>query len=514
MKKTIIFSILAAAAFMVSSCSKELEPVQAQNQGECITVAQADVDDFIFGFDTKTAISNTGTFTWAKNDALGVWPTPVPDEPASQVQFKTTAGGAKSATFSGSGWGLLYNRKYYAYFPYKAAAQQDLVEGTYSLSQTQSANDNTSHLGANDVMYSSATAPEEGNLAHFQFHHLGSLLKLVITVPEESKSNKFTQVELKTAEPLFTQGYSFNPTSDEPVMTATSQADTYTLKLGSSGSGFVPVEGELTVWFHLAPVDLSGKEITVTAYDNYGVYSGTLQGAGFKSGHARKCSVTVAAATVDPKDLLVDMGLPSGILWAKSNLTIGGLPLDESVLGDYYGWGELEPYYSTCTVNGETLTATWKSGYSSGYVQGNYNKNSTISGTYTSDGALLTLEDDAAYKALGEGWRIPSIAQFDELAANCSFATATVNGVSGIMATSNRNGNTLFFPANGYVDGNSKVSGYVSGSIGPRFWLADCKSADQAYQQLINMSSDNKLDHDTPKNKWRGTPIRPIYIPE
>jgi len=514
MKKTIIFSILAATAFMVSSCSKDLDPVQAQNQGECITVAQADVDDFIFGFDTKTAISNTGTFTWAKNDALGVWPTPVPDEPASQVQFKTTAGGAKSATFSGSGWGLLYNRKYYAYFPYKAAAQQDLVEGTYSLSQTQTANDNTSHLGANDVMYSSATAPEEGNQAHFQFHHFGSLLKLVITVPEESQSNKFTQVELKTAEPLFTQGYSFNPTSDEPVMTATSQADTYTLKLGSSGSGFVPVEGELTVWFHLAPVDLTGKEITVTAYDNYGVYSGTLQGADFKSGHARKCSVTVAAATVDPKDLLVDMGLPSGILWAKSNLTIGGLPLDEAALGDYYGWGELEPYYSTCTVNGETLTATWKSGYSSGYVQGNYNKDGTIRGTYTTDGALLTLEDDAAYKTLGEGWRIPSIAQFDELAANCSFATATVNGVSGIMATSNRNGNTLFFPANGYVDGNSKVSGYVSGSIGPRFWLADCKSADQAYQQLINMSSNNKLDHDTPKNKWRGTPIRPIYIPE
>ena len=514
MKKTRIFSILAATAFIVCSCSTDKDMVPADNQGECITVAQADVDDFVFGTDTRTTISNTGTFTWTKNDAIGVWPTLVPDEPASQVQFKTTAGGASTATFSGSGWGLLYNRKYFAYFPYKAAAQQDLVSGTYSLSQTQTANDNTAHLGANDVMYSSATAPEEGNLAHFQFHHFGSLLKLVITVPEESKNNVFTQVELETAQPMFTQGYSFNPTADDPVITATSQADTYTLKLGSSGKGFAPVDGKLTVWFHLAPVDLSGQEIKVTALDNYGKYSGALQGADFQSGHARMCEVSVATEAMDAKDLLVDMGLPSGILWAKSNMGRSGLSIDETALGDYYGWGELEPYYTACTVSGETLSATWRDGFGSGYVQSSYNKNSTISGTYTTDGALLSLEDDAAYKTLGEGWRIPSIAQFEELAANCSFATATVNGVSGIMATSSKNGNTLFFPANGYVDGNSKVSGYVSGSIGPRFWLADCYSETQAYQQLINMSSSNKLDHDTPKNKWRGTPLRPIYVPQ
>lgn len=510
MKKTIIFSILAATAFMVSSCSKELEPVQAENQGECITVAQADVDDFIFGLDTKTTISNTGTFTWAKNDAIGVWPTLVPDELASQVKFTTSTGGAQSATFSGSGWGLLYNRKYYAYFPYKAAAQQDLVEGTYSLSQTQSANNNTSHLGANDVMYSSATAPEEGNQAHFQFHHLGSLLKLVITVPEESKSNKFTQVELKTAEPLFTQGYSFNPTADEPVLTATSKADTYTLKLGSSGSGFLPVEGELTVWFHLAPVDLSGKEITVTVYDNYGKYSGTLQGVDFKSGHARKCSVAVAAAAADLEELLVDLGLPSGILWAKSNLTVGGLPLDETMLGDYYAWGETEPYYTSLKVNGEgNITVTWKSGYD-GYTQNSYNKN-TSRGTYTSNGAILSLEDDAAHVTLGDKWRIPTLDELLELGQNCNIESATRNGVSGVTFTSKTNGNSIFLPLNGYINGTT-FKGYTSNSPGSRFWTSSCVSATTATQQYCASSSPS-LNYDQPKDKWRGTPIRPVYDP-
>lgn len=510
MKKTIILSILAATAFMISSCSKELETVQTENQGECITVAQADVDDFIFGMDTRTVISNTGTFTWTKNDAIGVWPTPVPGEPASQVQFKTTTGGAQSATFSGSGWGLLYNRMYYAYYPYKAAAQQDMVSGTYSLSQTQTANNNTAHLGANDVMYSSATAPEEGNLAHFQFHHLGSLLKLVITVPEESTGNIFTQVDLKTDEPLFTQGYSFNPTDDEPVLTATSQADTYTLKLGSGGSGFVPVEGELTVWFHLAPVDLTGKDITVTVYDNYGKYSGTLQGAAFKSGHARNGQVSVTAVAADLKDLMVDLGLPSGILWAKSNLTTGGLPLDGTVLGDYYAWGETEPYYSSLKVNGEgDITVTWKSGYD-GYTQNSYNIN-TKRGTYTSNGDILSLDDDAAHVVLGDKWRIPTLDELLELGQNCNMASATLNGVSGVTFTSKTNGNSIFLPLNGYINGTT-FKGYTSNSPGARFWTSSCVSATTATQQYCASSSPS-LNYDQPKDKWRGTPIRPVYDP-
>lgn len=510
MKKTSIFSILVATVFVVCSCSGDRDFAPAEVQGECIRVAQAEVDQFIFGKDTKTVISNTGTFTWTKNDAIGVWPELVPDEPASQVQFKTSTGGASSATFSGSGWGLLYNRKYYAYYPYKAAAQQDLVTGTYALTQTQTANDNTSHLGANDVMYSSATAPQEGNQAYFRFHHLGSLLKLVITVPEGSKSNKFTQVELQTAQPMFTKGYSFNPTADEPVLTATSQSDTYTLNLGSNGSGFAPVDGQLTVWFHLAAVDLTGQEIKVTVYDNYGKYSGILQGADFKGGHARRCQVTVDAVAPDLEDLMVDLGLPSGILWAKSNLTVGGLPLDETVLGDYFAWGEPQPYYSSLKVNGENnITVTWKSGYD-GYTSASYAKN-TSRGTYTA-GQKLSLADDAAHVILGDNWRMPSIDDLKELGDNCTFSQATVNGVKGVKVTSKSNSNYIFLPSNGYISGTT-FKGYTSNSPGARFWLTDCAGDGTAYQQYTAEGSP-ELNYGTAKDKWRGTPIRPVYVPE
>jgi hypothetical protein len=69
--------------------------------------------------------------------------------------------------------------------------------------------------------------------------------------------------------------------------------------------------------------------------------------------------------------------------------------------------------------------------------------------------ANLTLAEDMARQSLGAPWRMPTAAEFQELYDNCTSVWTTQNGVTGILFTSNVNGNSIFFPAAGYYDGTS-----------------------------------------------------------
>lgn len=140
----------------------------------------------------------------------------------------------------------------------------------------------------------------------------------------------------------------------------------------------------------------------------------------------------------------VDLGLPSGLLWAKCNL---GANTPEEY-GNYYAWGETQPKevynwstYRYCTVDGEgNLTTLTK-----------YNT-SSVYGTIDN---LTTLQaaDDAATAALGNGARTPTEGEWQELLNNTTVEWTTKNGVNGRKFTAD-NGNTLFLPAAGYRYGS------------------------------------------------------------
>ena len=136
----------------------------------------------------------------------------------------------------------------------------------------------------------------------------------------------------------------------------------------------------------------------------------------------------------------VDLGLPSGTLWATCNV---GASSPEGY-GNYYAWGETS---TKSTYDWDTYK----------YANGNDDKltkycNESDYGNngFTDNLTQLQSGDDAATSAWGSGWRTPSKTQWDELLENTTNKWTTQNGKKGRLFTSKKNGQTLFLPAAGY----------------------------------------------------------------
>ena len=140
----------------------------------------------------------------------------------------------------------------------------------------------------------------------------------------------------------------------------------------------------------------------------------------------------------------VDLGLPSGLLWATCNVGADN-PED---YGDYFAWGETQPKntynwstYQYCNGNYNTLT---KYCNNSSYGYNGFTDNLTT----------LLPEDDAATANWGADWRMPTEEEWEELYNNTTCVWTTQNGVNGRLFTAT-NGSSLFLPAAGYRNGSS-----------------------------------------------------------
>lgn len=135
-----------------------------------------------------------------------------------------------------------------------------------------------------------------------------------------------------------------------------------------------------------------------------------------------------------PTELVaVDLGLPSGTQWASQNL----LASNQWDLGGKFAWGETHikdsNVYSFLVDN--ALTA-YNSDERFGPVDNRF---------------ILEPEDDAATIILGDGWRMPTRWDFEELLENCTVNGTTVKGgPEGYMYvltfTSNINSKSILLP--------------------------------------------------------------------
>ena len=224
-----------------------------------------------------------------------------------------------------------------------------------------------------------------------------------------------------------------------------------------------------------------------------------IQGAALQAGLVKGgCTVTVIydgtnwnivgieglERPASQSDLWVDMGLPSGRLWAIANIDVtkqsgfaevDGKPSPFIYECTFFSWGNTEGHNPTST---SAFSYDWGTGNDGPYAQ--------------TPGAKLTanagLSFDAARAILGAPWRDPSTEDFAELFANIDFVQAdgetvidasqanklvTVNGIVGIYLKSKINGKLLFFPCVGVGFGSSWNG---RGSVGD-YWSSSLNSA-------------------------------------
>ena len=220
-------------------------------------------------------------------------------------------------------------------------------------------------------------------------------------------------------------------------------------------------------------------------------------------GFTASCAITVneSIPSISVPEA-IDMGLPSGLKWASFNL---GASAPEEY-GDYYAWGDTEPYYSCLDP------LTWKEGKVAGFGWSSYsygNNLSTLTKYVTDDRygnnddkTVLEADDDAATTNWGSTWRTPTDAEWTELMENCTWTWTNLNGVKGRLVTA-VNGNSIFLPAAGYVGSTSFIDANSQG----RYWSSSLYTSYSYYAWCVDLS-DVEMDSFL---RCYGLPIRPVY---
>ena len=170
----------------------------------------------------------------------------------------------------------------------------------------------------------------------------------------------------------------------------------------------------------------------------------------------------------------VDLGLPSGTLWADRNV---GADSPEDY-GDYFAWGE------TSTKNTyDWDTYKWCRGSSN--ILTKYCNRSSY-GTVDNK-TVLDLEDDAAYVYMGTEWRIPTFDEMEELKIKCTWTWTSQKGTKGYKVTG-PNGKSIFLPAAGCRNDSSL---YDAGSYG-YYWSASLHESNPSSAWYLSFYSSDR----------------------
>jgi len=195
-------------------------------------------------------------------------------------------------------------------------------------------------------------------------------------------------------------------------------------------------------WLTLSKTSGTGDAtVSITAGTNSSFVSREGKVTFTAGGTSYEVSVTQEAAEEHYEKIdghyYVDLGLPSGLLWATMN--VGASTAED--YGGYYAWGET-------TTKNEYNWGTYKWGNYDPITK--YNTDNAI-GTVDNK-TMLDLADDAARANWGGSWRMPTYDDWNELrdTVNCTWTLTIQNGVNGCKVTSKSNGRSLFLPAAGW----------------------------------------------------------------
>lgn len=192
----------------------------------------------------------------------------------------------------------------------------------------------------------------------------------------------------------------------------------------------------------------------------------------------------------------VDLGLPSGLLWAETNIGAAS-PADD---GAHFAWGETK-------TKAEYSWSNYK--FNDGETQHRSSRYNDADGAYS-----LSADDDAATVMWGRPCRIPSEDDYAELLDpdNCTWvwktrATSYGDRINGYEVTSLRNGNSIFLPASGGRYGESLCDRNSYGD----YWTSSRSLGGGDY--VSRLSFDDCGCVNCGSSRHNGFPIRPVACP-
>lgn len=501
--------ILAAFCGLLSACTQKNDIENESSHKEHFVTLNAGVDD---GGEEKVQtrsvfIGNGGTanFYWQKSDCIGV---AVKDsEVFSSLALEEEYAGKQSGVFSGIVSGEIGS---YAVYPYNEGHRISGNTLTYNLPssyycKSQSAvvydwlaseDDIDSYsISANPALYAAVSHAEVSATA--QFKMLGGMLCVKL---DNTPSTEFTLSII--ADHRISGDFEVDLSADTPkLITSTESVEdavTFNMNIPNGSHSFVvylPVpEGTYNFTVregHYHPGLIAERIYTSTAK------SLTINRGEIKRVTLKESSMTKDASIVIDGHRFVDLGLPSGILWADMNLGAS----NEADAGDYYAFGELESKAE--------------------YKQDNYEfyKNGGGYSKYNNDKTTLDAEDDVVTQKWGSKFRMPTDTELEELNSNCTWTYTTRvnssgNTVHGSEVKNNTTGATIFIPESGYFDGASHKDtsyGYLLASTIST--AAPYNDAHILYFYLL--SSTGEFHHSAgPKydeKRYFGYPVRAIY---
>ena len=186
------------------------------------------------------------------------------------------------------------------------------------------------------------------------------------------------------------------------------------------------------------------------------------------------------------KEEKVDLGLPSGLLWATINIGASS-PSDA---GDYFAWGEKEMKDNYGWETYKLCNGTYSSIFK--YTQ---NDGKTV----------LDPQEDVATSRLGKGWRIPTKDEMEELVNECKWTWERLNGQLGWKVTG-KNGKSIFLPAAGAYS-SYRIAGV--NELG-RYWTS---TRDNSNYSAFNLRFKDGRESIVVVDDTRfyGRPVRAVY---
>lgn len=181
----------------------------------------------------------------------------------------------------------------------------------------------------------------------------------------------------------------------------------------------------------------------------------------------------------------VDLGL--SVKWAMKNVGADS-PSD---YGDYFAWGETRKKdnytWETCFDCLDSTGGSW--------------------GTYKIGGKTSispTSGHDIARENWGGTWRMPTIAEFEELWEKCDWTWTSQDGHNGYLVTSKTNGNSIFLPAAGWRSDSYTYGAGVDGT----YWSSTLCPAYSNHARFLFFGSSYHFMSDF--GRYRGHSVRPV----